>query len=439
LPPTSTNYAWPALERLIMTNAAGLYLQSGAGLLVFAVIAWLFSTNRKATRWRLAVTGIAIQVLVAFALTRLPGIRRGFDVLNDAIVALQGATESGASFVFGFLGGGVQPFTADPPGSDYVLAFRALPLILVLSALTSLLTYWRILPFIVRGFAFILEKTFGIGGAVGLGASANVFLGMVEAPLFVRPYLARLSSSELFVLMCTGMATIAGTVLVLYAAFLSPVIDDAIGHLLVASIISVPAAITMAHLLVPETEAITEGDYEPANHSTNAIAAIAEGTQEGLNLCLQIAAMLIVLIALVSLTNMICVALLPDMGGEPVTIERMLGFLMAPLAWLTGIPWREAIPAGQFLGVKLVLNEFVAYREFADAATEFSPRSRLIMLYAMSGFANIGSLGIMIGGLGAMVPERRTEIIRLGPIAVLGGLLATLSTGAVIGLVELSR
>ena len=421
-----------------MPHAVYLYLHSAFGLASFCAIAWIFSSDRTGVRWRTAFVGIAVQIVLAWLLTRLPIMRRTFNGLNDAVLALQNATESGSTFVFGFLGGGPQPFLTDPPGSTYILAFRALPLILVLSALTALLNHWRVLPTVVRLFSLLLEKTFHIGGAVGLGAAANVFVGMVEAPLFVRPYLVRLSRSELFVLMCTGMATIAGTVLILYAGFLAPIIPDAIGHLLIASIISVPAAIVMAHIIVPETEPPTDGRWVPPEETSSAIAAITNGTHNGLQLCLHIAAMLIVLIALVSLMNIILSVLLPSVGGQPVSLERILGLIMAPMAWLTGIPWSDAPRAGQFLGIKTVINEFIAYRQFADvAAAEFSPRSRLIMLYAMSGFANIGSLGIMIGGIGAMAPERRNEVIKLGPLAIVGGTLATLSTGAVIGLLEI--
>ena len=421
-----------------MPQTGYLYLHSVLGLVSFCAIAWVFSTNRSQVRWRNAFAGVAIQVVLAWLLIRLPIMRSAFNGLNDAVVTLQNATETGSIFVFGFLGGGPQPFVADPPGSAYILAFRALPLILVLSALTAVLNHWRVLPAVVRLFSLLLEKTFRIGGAVGLAAAANVFVGMVEAPLFVRPYLARLSTSELFVLMCTGMATIAGTVLVLYAGFLAPVIPDAIGHLLVASVISVPAAIAIAHVIVPETAPPTEGRWVPPEGASSTVAAIPDGTQNGLQLCLHIAAMLIVLIALVSLVNLVLSFLFPSIGGQAVSLERILGLLMAPLAWLTGIPWSEAPRAGQFLGIKTVINEFVAYRQFADvAATEFSPRSRLILLYAMSGFANIGSLGIMIGGIGAMAPERRNEVIRLGPLAIVGGTLATLSTGTVIGLLEI--
>lgn len=422
----------------MLSHHVFLYLQSGIGIVSFCGIAWLFGTARSKVRWRVAAVGIAVQIGVAGVLTQVPLMRRAFDALNEAVMALQLATETGTVFVFGFLGGGPQPFITDPPGGSYVLAFRALPLILVLSALTALLSYWRILPAIVRLFAVLLEKAFHIGGAVGLGAAANVFVGMVEAPLFVRPYLARLSKSELFVLMCTGMATIAGTVLVLYAGFLTPVIPDAVGHLLIASVISVPAAITMAHIIVPETGRPTDGRWVPPEDAKSAVAAITSGTQSGLQLCLHIAAMLIVLIALVSLLNLILSAAFPEFGGEALSLQRILGVVMAPMAWLAGIPWSEAPRAGQFLGVKTVINEFIAYREFAEvAASEFSPRSRLIMLYAMSGFANIGSLGIMIGGIGSMVPERRDEVIGLGPLAIVGGTLATLSTGAVIGLLEI--
>ncbi|MGE3771565.1 MAG: NupC/NupG family nucleoside CNT transporter [Gammaproteobacteria bacterium] len=410
-----------------------LTLQALLGIVVFCAIAWLAGTARRAVRWRGVVAGLALQFALCALLLHAPGARFVFDVLNRLVVALQAATTAGTGFVFGYLGGGPAPFEITQPAHDFVLAFRALPLVLVIGALTSLLIYWRVLPLVVRLLGLLLERVLGIGAALSFGCAANVFLGMVEAPLFIKPWLTRLTRSELFVLLVSGMATIAGTVMMLYASILAPVVPDAVGHLLVASIVSVPAAVVMAQLMVPETATPTRGDWRVPRGADSAIEAIANGTQTGLQLCLQIVAMLVVLVALVHLFNL-ALALLPAVGGEALTLQRMLGWLMAPLAWLMGIPWSEAPQAGRLLGIKTVLNELLAYLELARAApATFGERTRIVLTYAMCGFANIGSLGILIAGIGEMAPTRRAEVLSLGPRAVLAGTLATLSTGAVVG------
>jgi CNT family concentrative nucleoside transporter len=305
-----------------------------------------------------------------------------------------------------------------------------------MSVLTTLLFYWRVLPPIVRGFSWALERTLGIGGAVGLSTAANIFVGMVEAPLFIRPYLARLTRGELFIVMTGGMAGIAGTVFVLYATILRPVIPDAAGHLLIASVLGAPAAILISQIMVPDLrDDRTMGtlvDPEPVADST--MDAIVKGTTAGLELLLTICAMLIVLVALVHLVNAM-LGLLPALAGAPVTLQRLLGYLMAPVCWLMGIPWAEALTAGSLMGMKTVLNELIAYLELAALPAEsMSPRSRLIMVYAMCGFANLGSLGIMIGGLTTMAPERRPDIISLGWKSIASGTLATCLMGAIIGM-----
>lgn len=280
----------------------------------------------------------------------------------------------------------------------------------------------------------MLERTLGIGGALGLGTAANIFLGMVEAPLFIRPYLRSLTHSELFVIMCAGMATIAGTVLILYASVLADTLPDATGHLLTASLISAPAAVTIARLMVPETDNPTKGGHILNPETTSTMDAITKGTQDGLHLLLNITAMLIVIVALVYLLNAI-LGLLPDLGGAAITLERLLGYVMAPVVWLMGIPWREATIAGALMGTKTILNEFLAYLQLTHLPPEtLSPRSRLIMTYALCGFANFGSLGIMIGGLTTMVPQRREEIMGLGLKSIYAGTVATCCTGAVVGI-----
>jgi CNT family concentrative nucleoside transporter len=410
-------------------------LQSVLGLFVLTLCAWLLSENRRAVGWRVPVVGLAMQLAIAVLLLKLPLARGVFTALNDGVLALQSASEAGTSFVFGFLGGGPLPYEETVIGGSLVFAFRSLPLVIVISALTALLTHWRILPVIVRSFSLLFQRTFGIGGAVALSTAANIFVGMVEAPLFIREYLRQLTRAELFMVMCTGMASIAGTVLFLYTAILGPVLDDAIGQLVTASIMSAPAAIMMSWLMVPLERGGTSGSLsESAFPATSAMDAITQGTERGLALYLNIVAMLIVLVALVQLANAL-LGLIPDLGGAPLTLERMLGWLMAPVVWLMGVPWHEAPLAGSLMGIKTVLNEFLAYLRLAELGGQLSERSTLIMTYAMCGMANFGSLGIMIGGLTAMVPDRRREIVDLGMKSIVAGTLATCCTGAVVGIV----
>jgi concentrative nucleoside transporter, CNT family len=411
-------------------------LQSAFGLLVFIAIAWAMSEDRRAASLRVALSGIGVQIILAALLLKVPPLEAALTFLNDVVLTLQNATEAGSAFVFGYLGGAPLPFEERQPGASFVLAFRALPLIIVISALTAVLTYWRILPWVVRGFSRLLEKFLGVGGAVGLATAANVFVGMVEAPLFIRPYLMSLSRSELFVVMVSGMATIAGTVLVLYATIIAPVIPNAVGSLLTASLISAPAAITIALLMIPQTGASTAGTLVPDRGATSTMDAVTRGTRSGLQLFLMVVAMLLVLVALVFLVNA-ALALLPDLGGRPVSLERLLGYLMAPVCWLMGIPWSEAVTAGALMGIKTVLNEFLAYLNLAALPeSALSPRSDLIMTYALCGFANFGSLGILIGGLSTMVPERSDEVVGLGMRSIVAGTLATCCTGAVVGILS---
>jgi CNT family concentrative nucleoside transporter len=411
-----------------------MYLQGILGLLALIGLAWAISENRRRIRVRTIITGLFIQFALAVVMLKIPFFQELFVVLNDGVMALDKATTSGTSFVFGYLGGGVLPFDEKVAGSSFIFAFQALPLVLVISALSSILFYWRILPLIVKAFSFLLQKILGIGGAVALGAGANIFLGMVEAPLLIRPYLRQLTRSEMFITMTCGMANIAGTVMVLYAIILNKVMPEAMGHILVASILSTPAAIILSLIMIPETGEVTSGRLDPPQVATSTMDAIAKGTGEGITLLINIIAMLIVLVALVALANLI-LGLLPPIGGGPITLQRLLGYLMAPVAWLIGIPWNESLAAGSLLGTKTVLNEFIAYVDLAKLPKEvLNPRSQLIMIYALCGFANLGSLGIMIGGLGAMVPERRDEIVSLGMKSILSGTMATCMVGAVIGL-----
>ena len=411
-------------------------LQGSAGLVVFLLLAWLMGENRKQVSLKIVAVGISAQVITGLILLKVPVFRQFFLVVNDGVMALEAATTAGTAFVFGYLGGAPLPFVEAYPGAAFILAFRALPLVLVISALSALLFHWQILPLVVRGFSWCLRKTMGLGGAEGLGVSANVFVGMVESPLFVRPYLEKMTRSELFTLMTAGMATIAGTVMVLYASILGDVIPGVMGHILTASIISVPAAVTVAKVMVPETGSPTGGRLAETHPHAGSMDAVTRGTLQGVELLINIIAMLVVLVALVHLVNTI-MGILPDIGGRPLTLQRVLGCALAPVVWLMGVPWQEAPAAGRLMGVKTMLNEFLAYLELSRLAPgTLSDRSMLIMTYAMCGFANPGSLGIMIGGMGTMAPGRRSEIVSLGLRSVVAGTLATCMTGAVVGILD---
>jgi CNT family concentrative nucleoside transporter len=395
------------------------------------------SEDRRAVSARLVLGGLTLQLALALLLLKLPAAQQVFVGVNQLVLALNRATEAGTSFVFGHLGGGAAPYEVAYPENSFVLAFRALPLLLVISALSALLFHWRVLPVIVRAFAWLLKRSLGVGGALGLGAAANVFVGMVEAPLLIKPYLASMSRGALFALMTTGMATIAGTVMVLYATLIGTAVPNALGHILTASLVNAPAALVIAGILVPPRRSGQDdsGDELPrlAPDHAGAMDAITRGTLEAIPLLLNIIAMLIVMVALVSLGNEL-LALVPGVNGAPLTLERLLGWVFAPVVWLIGIPWQEATTAGQLMGIKTMLNELLAYLQLAGLpADALSERSRLIMTYALCGFANFGSLGIMIGGLGALAPARRAEVAALGLRSILAGTLATLMTGALVG------
>ncbi len=412
-----------------------LRIQSFAGFFILALLAWLISENRKKIEYRTIAAGLVIQLIVALILVKLPFSQSFFMWLNNIVSALQESTAEGTGFVFGYLGGGTAPFAVTNPGSNFILAFQSLPLVLLISALSALLFYWKIIPVIVRGFSWLLSRSMGVGGVEGLGVSANIFVGMVEAPLLVKPYIPGISRSELFTIMTSGMATIAGTVMVLYASILNNIVPGITGHLLTASLISAPAAITVSKLMIPETGTVSGGKIVLPDQSKSSMDAITKGTLEGVNLLINIVAMIVVLVALVHLLNII-LGTLPGFGGEPVTIQRLLGYIMAPVTWIMGIPWSEAKITGSLMGVKTVLNELIAYQNLASLGENvISERSRLIMTYAMCGFANLGSLGIMIGGMGAMAPERRNEIVSLGMRSIAAGTLATCMTGAVMGII----
>jgi CNT family concentrative nucleoside transporter len=412
-------------------------LQSVLGIAAIIVFACAISENRRAVSWRRVGMGLALTLALAVLFLKVPPVTRAFGGLNSAVDAIAEASRAGTSFVFGYIGGGPLPFELKSPGNEFVLAFNALPIVLLMSVLTTLLFYWGILPPVIRGFAFALRRSMGVSGAVGLSTAANIFVGHVEAPLFIKPYLARLTRGELFVVMTGGMAGIAGTVLVLYSQFLKTSVPDAAGHLIIASVLGAPAAVLIGQIMVPDegkpgTEQLAT--IEPVAEST--MDAIAKGATTGMALLLNMIAMLIVFVALVHLVNAM-LSVLPLLGGDPVTLQRMLGWIMAPVTWLIGIPWAQAPTAGSLMGIKTVLNELIAYLEMAKLPPDaLDPRSRLIMVYAMCGFANFGSVGIMIGGLTVLAPERRSDIIAMGMKSIVSGTLATLLMGAIVGVLS---
>jgi CNT family concentrative nucleoside transporter len=409
-----------------------LQAQSGFGLLALCVLAWALGGFKRGVSSRVVLMGLALQILLGAALLHIAPLRAGFSYLGDAVNALAVATQAGTSLVFGYLGGGALPFQELRPSASFILFFQALPLVLVVGALSALFYHWGILPAIVRVMAAVLQRLFGIGGAAGFGVAANVFVGMVEAPLMIRAWLSRMTRAELFVVMTAGLATISGNTLVVYALMIAPVVPDAAGQLLTASLISAPAAILAALLMLPAESADSVADHDtgqPVKLYDSSMDALVRGTQDGLSLLLGIMASLIVFVALVALVNMV---LEPTTG---FTLQRLLGLLLWPVAWAMGVPAAEAASVASSLGVKIVVNEFVSYLELAQSGgAGLSERSRLILTYALCGFTNFGSVGIMVAGMAGMCPERRADILRLGLPSLVSASIACCMTGAVVGL-----
>ena len=414
-----------------------MLFQSILGFLAFIAIAWVMSEKRGSIAWKDILLGITIQVGLAVTVTQFSLIREAFIGLSGAVQALKIATEHGTNFVFGYLGGGPLPFEVTPGTSTFIFAFQALPMIMVVSALSMLLFYLNVLPVVVKGVSFVLKRILNVGGALGTAASAKIFFGNVEAPLLVRPYLKSFSRSELFTIMTCGAATTSASVMALYSAILDGSIPNPIAHILTCSIISIPAAITIAKTMIPQTGDVTSGDLVTPYKFSNWMDAVSRGTSDGLNIFLNITAMLIVVLAGVSLINAL-LGLLPEFGGEAISMQRVMGIILAPITWLMGVPWSEAVAAGKLLGTKTVLNEVIAFLDMAKLDDNvLSQRSRLIMTYGLCGFANFSAIGIVIGGLGAMVPERRDEIVSLSFKSLIAGTLATCMSGTIIGILSI--
>ncbi|WP_373490234.1 NupC/NupG family nucleoside CNT transporter [Parasphingorhabdus sp.] len=415
-------------------------LQQGQGLIglsLILVFVWLLSENRQATPgWKWMGAALVLQFTIALVIVRIPFVWDIIGIANQGVMAIEKATLVGSSYMFGYAGGAELPFVlkegAQPP---LIIAFQILPLVIVFSALSALLWHWGVLAWIVRGLSWALRKTMGVSGVVGLSGGANIFLGVVESPLVLRAYFDKMSRSELFMVMVLAMATISGAILVLYASTLSKTVPNAVGHMISASLISLPAAILVARLMVPgdgETEASNE---QPGLKYDGSIDALVRGTMEGVQVFLAVIGIILVVFALVALVDQI-LTILPYVDGQAVTIKRAFGWLFAPLMWTLGVPWDQAPAAGALMGTKTILNEYVAYLDLAAIPEgTFDPRSQLIIIYALCGFANLASVGLLVSTIGTLAPLRRAEVAGLGMKSWIAGNCATAMTGAVIGIV----
>ena len=407
-------------------------MQGIFGVLFLIVVAWLCSERRDQIDVRFLGIGLFAQFSLAFLFFQVPLISDVLMSLNFIIAAIESATLEGTRFLFGYLGGGSEPFEVSEGGYLYLFAFRVLPNVIVFCVLIAVLWYWKILPKVVTGFGFLLRRVFKVSGAVGTSAAATLFLGMVETPMIIRAYLTKLTRSEFFTVMTCGMSTVAGSVMIIYANTLSDIIPGAIGHIVVGSVLNIVGAIYVSRIIVPEDSTPTSSDkFEDLGYSST-MDAITRGTQDGLKLALNIGGMLLVIISLVALVNGVLGLL--EISGEPLSLQRMLGWLFSPLAWLIGVPWSEAHLAGNLMGSKIVLNEMIAFIELAALGNDLSENSRLVLLYALCGFANFGSLGILIGGLSTLVPERKTDYLSLAPKSLISGNVVTFITASLVGL-----
>jgi concentrative nucleoside transporter, CNT family len=414
------------------------FLQIIIGFIGLVCIAIPFSQNRSSINYRYIFVAIIFQIILAFALLKIPFIVQTFAYLSDGVTALQSATQEGAQFVFGYLSNtSSSPFESSGAGNSMIFAFQILPLIIVISSLSALLWFWNILPLIIRAISKVFEKLFNIGGPIGLAATANIIMGQVEAPLLVRPYLSKMSEKELLILMTAGMSTVSGSIMIALVSMLQPQFPDVnlIQHLVSASILSIPAAIMYANIMIPSAEVTNfDGDSVPKVYDSS-MDAITRGTRDGLDICLNVGAILIAFIALVSLLNSILGIAGGWIGISDLSLQLILGYMFFPIVWLMGVPLSETLASAELLGLKTALNEFVAYGALANVEPGvLSERSKLITLYGLCGFANFSSVGILVSGISAMAPERKNDLIKVSLKALIGATLASCMTGLVIGI-----
>ena len=414
------------------------FLQIIVGFIGLVCIAIPFSQNRSSINYRYIFVAIIFQIILAFALLKIPFIVQIFAYLSDGVSSLQAATQEGAEFVFGYLSNtSASPFESSGAGNSMIFAFQILPLIIVISSLSALLWFWNILPLIIRAISKVFEKLFNIGGPIGLAATANIIMGQVEAPLLVRPYLSKMSEKELLILMTAGMSTVSGSIMIALVSMLQPQFPDInlIQHLVSASILSIPAAIMYANIMIPSAEVTNfDGDSVPKVYDSS-MDAITRGTRDGLDICLNVGAILIAFIALVSLLNSILGIAGGWVGISDLSLQLILGYMFFPIVWLMGVPLSETLASAELLGLKTALNEFVAYGALANIEPGvLSERSKLITLYGLCGFANFSSVGILVSGISAMAPERKNDLIKVSLKALIGATLASCMTGLVIGI-----
>ena len=394
-------------------------------------LAWICSEQRRAISLPTLLYGLAAQILIALLVLKFESARLAFVVMGKGVDALSSATLAGTGFVFGYVGGGAAPFAVSHPENGFALAFQALPVVIVITALSAVLYHWRVLPTLIKLAAHPLRRLFGLGGAVGMSAAAMPLLGMVESPLLIRPYIATLSRQELMILMSGGMSTIAGSVMVLYAGFLKDIIADPIGHLITSALMGIPMAIALAKTLCPQKAATGIQDQTLGARYGGTVDAIIQGTMDGVRIVVGIVAVLIVTVALVHLINS-GLGLLPG----SVTLQQVAGLIFRPVAWAMGVSQGDSALAGILLGEKVVLNELLAFSHLAHLPLDqLTAHTRLILIYGLCSFSNFGSLGILVGGLAVMAPERRAEIIALGPKALLAGTMTSCLNGAVAGMI----
>jgi len=406
------------------------------GIVVLLALAWALSENRRRVEWKGVAWGLALQFLLALLMVKVPVFQDLLGQLNRVVRAVERASHEGGAFVFGYLTGGPSPFqTVDgAAAAPSLFFFGPLMMLIVVGALSSLLFHFGILQKIVGAFAHLLRRTMGLGGAEGVVVAANVFMGQSDAPLLIKPYVGHLGRAGLMCVMTAGMTTISGSLMIVYASILEPVLPGIVlGHLVVAPIISAPAAVMVARLMVPAEAGEVDHETPRLEAGTHGVVdALLTGANDGAKVMVNVAVMLVAIIAVVSLVNK-ALGLVPL--DTPLSLERMFGWVMAPAMWLVGVPWNEAQAAGELMALKTVFNEFVAYLALAKQPPDtMSVHSRLITIYSLCGFANFSSIGILAGTLTALCPQHKKIVAGLGLKAMAAGTIGTLLTGAVIGI-----
>lgn len=412
-------------------------LRSLIGFVLLLGVAWLWSSGRKRVPIRTVVFAIGLQIVFATLMFNVPPLRMALQSIASGLSVLQEATRQGTEFLFGYLAGGAAPFDEERPENNFVLAIQILPLMITVSAVAAVLWHWGILERLCRGIGFVLQRSLGLSGPVGLGTAASIFLGMVEAPMVVRPYLLRMSRADIFLIMTAAMATVAGTVMALYITLLQTNIPEAASHVIIASFMAAPGAVAIARIMQPPEEGDAElAQLPPPKFYQSTMDAFSRGVQDGVNVFISVLAFVMVSIAMIALCDMALAAWVPEVGGSAVTTGRVFGWLLSPLMYMLGIPWEDCLEAGRLIGIKTTLNELLAFIELSLIPEgDMSPRSRMMMIYMLCGFANFGALAIMVGGLSAMCPDRRKDFLDLGLKSMWAGIMANLMNGALMGMV----